>query len=138
MKLIAQFQEKFDFDLMMAALKGEYKGQERLLQKLKTKNGVIAGQIRVIREQIKVNAKAAEESGPVDVEQLQLENTNHYLELGEKNRRIVELRKQMSATKFAKQKETDKLKVITYDELKMLIMLINIVPILLEIGRKKL
>ena len=122
---------------MMAALKGEYKGQERLLQKLKTKNGVIAGQIRVIREQIKVNAKAAEESGPVDVEQLQLENTNHYLELGEKNRRIVELRKQMSATKFAKQKETDKLKVITYDELKMLIMLINIVPILLEIGRKK-
>lgn len=94
--------DRFDYDKVIACLKGDLFGQTRLLQKLKTKNGVVSSQIRRLLSSLKIEQSASDESGPVDLDQLQLENANYVADLDSKNREVIKQRKSMATARRRK------------------------------------
>lgn len=91
---------KYDYVKLEECLHDEERNVRRQLEKLKTKNGVMSSQIRRTVERIRLNTKTAEERGPVDQQQLQLENAHCCEQLMEKNREVVVLRNTATNTRM--------------------------------------
>ena len=60
--------EQFDYDRVARCLAGEAAAQRRHLEKLKSRNGVVAGRIRGRLAEMRLERSASDESGPVDLE----------------------------------------------------------------------
>ena len=101
-KLFRHDTEQYDYDKVMRCLRGDLAAQERHLVKLKTKNGVLAGQIRRRLAAARLEQSASDESGPVDLDQLRLENANLVADLERQNEAVIRLRKEMAAARRRK------------------------------------
>ena len=101
-KVVRHDVEQFDFDKVARCLAGDVAAQRRHLEKLKTRNGVVAGRIRRRLSGMRLERSASDESGPVDLEQLQLENANLVAELERQNEAVIGLREEMAAARARK------------------------------------
>ena len=94
--------EQFDYDRVARCLAGEAAAQRRHLEKLKSRNGVVAGRIRGRLAEMRLERSASDESGPVDLEQLQLDNANLVARLEGQNAAVIALRAEMAAARRRK------------------------------------
>ena len=94
--------EQYDYDKVMRCLRGDLAAQERHLVKLKTKNGVLAALIGKRLAAARLQQSASDESGPVDLDQLRLENANLVADLQRQNAAVIRLRKEMAAARKRK------------------------------------
>lgn len=101
-KVTRHDEEHYDYDKVAHCLKGDVDAHERHLEKLRTKNGVVASRIRKRLSGMRLEQSASDESGPVDLEQLQLENANLAAELERQNEAVIRLRKEMAAARRRK------------------------------------
>lgn len=85
--------KKYDYDKLEHVFKMEIVMQNRLLQKIQIKNGILSNQVKRLMHEIRIRRIATEESGPVDLQQLQLENENLFNDLQRRNIEVVQLRK---------------------------------------------
>lgn len=98
---------KLNYDIVTRAFKDQCRDQNRLLQRLRIKNGVMLDQIKDVKSKLRTLIKTSEESGPIDLEQLELENANHSQELFDNQAAMVRLRQQMAITRHAKRTAHD-------------------------------
>lgn len=101
-KILRHDVEHYDYDEVMRCLAGDVAAHERHLEKLKTKNGVLAGRIRKRLSGMRREQSASDESGPVDLEQLQLENANLVAVLERQNEAVIGLRAEMAVARRRK------------------------------------
>ena len=101
-KVVRHDVEQYDYEKVVRCLTGDVAAHQRHLEKLKTKNGVVAGRIRKCLSGMRLERSATDESGPVDLEQLQLENANLVAELDRQNEAVIRLREEMAAARRRK------------------------------------
>ncbi len=87
----------YDSQKLAEVFKQESNGQKRQLEKLRTRNGVLRSQITRLRGRVRQDTATAAETGPVDMQQLQLENASSFQELCGCNREVTLLREKAVA-----------------------------------------
>lgn len=101
---------KFNFDKIYNVFQKEIDDKKRLMNKLKDKNGVLKHQKSKVLKNVKSYMQHKEITGPVDIDQLQLENAHIVGELQEKNEELVEARDNIRSARWTKIKNQSKLR----------------------------
>jgi hypothetical protein len=109
-KAKAKNKDQFDYDAIEACLNVELRSRTRLLDRMALRNGVLRANITAIHARVKRNRSDAEETGPVDVEQLQLESTRHADELRDRNADLSSARAAMASARRRRDTFNAKLK----------------------------
>lgn len=102
---------KYDYEKLADFFRTEIAAEKRMFLKLETRNGVTSSQISRVLSQVRTVQSASEESGPVNLEQLRLENENHCSLLHSQNLEVIALRKAMVGTRRRKNYYMEKLTV---------------------------
>ena len=100
---------KFNFDKIYKVFEREIQDKKKLLSKLKDKNGVLKHQRERLLRNVKEHLSLKELTGPVDIEQLQLENANLVVDLQDKNQELIEARDEIRSARWTKTKVQSKL-----------------------------
>ena len=101
---------KFNFDKIYAVFQREICDKKKLLAKLKDKNGVLKHQRERLLKNVKTYMAQKEITGPVDIEQLQLENANLVSTLLNKNKELIGARDEIRSARWTKTKVQSKLR----------------------------
>ena len=73
--------KEYNFEKLQRCFNNEIVRDKKHLDKLKTKNGVLLGQIKSLQSRMRLDLLSSQETGPVNLEQLQLENSSNCSQL---------------------------------------------------------